>query len=313
MPRVVALAGGVGGAKLALGLQLVVAPGDLSVVVNTGDDQEFHGLLVCPDHDTVLYTLAGLADRERGWGLAGETWAAADQLARLGEPTWFAIGDRDLALHVHRTRRARDGERLTLIALDVAARLGVASRILPMADEPVRTRVRTPDGWLPFQDWFVRLGNEPAVLEVAIEGAERARMTPEVEGALAAADAIVICPSNPLVSIAPILAVPGIRDAIGDARRRGTRVAAVSPIVGGRALRGPADRMLAALGEEVSALGVARRYVGLADAFVIDRADAALAPDVERLGMRAVVAESVMTDDVSRAALARAVLAACRT
>jgi LPPG:FO 2-phospho-L-lactate transferase len=313
MPRVVALAGGVGGAKLALGLQLVVAPGDLSVVVNTGDDQEFHGLLVCPDHDTVLYTLAGLADRERGWGLAGETWAAADQLARLGEPTWFAIGDRDLALHVHRTRRARDGERLTLIALDVAARLGVASRILPMADEPVRTRVRTPDGWLPFQDWFVRLGNEPAVLEVAIEGAERARMTPEVEGALAAADAIVICPSNPLVSIAPILAVPGIRDAIGDARRRGTRVAAVSPIVGGRALRGPADRMLAALGEEVSALGVARRYVGLADAFVIDRADAALAPDVERLGMRAVVAESVMTDDASRAALARAVLEACRT
>jgi LPPG:FO 2-phospho-L-lactate transferase len=313
MPRVVALAGGVGGAKLALGLQLVVAPGDLSVVVNTGDDQEFHGLLVCPDHDTVLYTLAGLADRERGWGLAGETWAAADQLARLGEPTWFAIGDRDLALHVHRTRRARDGERLTLIALDVAARLGVASRILPMADEPVRTRVRTPDGWLPFQDWFVRLGNEPAVLEVAIEGAERARMTPEVEGALVAADAIVICPSNPLVSIAPILAVPGIRDAIGDARRRGTRVAAVSPIVGGRALRGPADRMLAALGEEVSALGVARRYVGLADAFVIDLADAALAPDVERLGMRAVVAESVMTDDVSRAALARAVLEACRT
>jgi LPPG:FO 2-phospho-L-lactate transferase len=313
MPRVVALAGGVGGAKLALGLQLVVAPGDLSVVVNTGDDQEFHGLLVCPDHDTVLYTLAGLADRERGWGLAGETWAAADQLARLGEPTWFAIGDRDLALHVHRTRRARDGERLTLIALDVAARLGVASRILPMADEPVRTRVRTPDGWLPFQDWFVRLGNEPAVLEVAIEGAERARMTPEVEGALAAADAIVICPSNPLVSIAPILAVPGIRDAIGDARRRATRVTAVSPIVGGRALRGPADRMLATLGEEVSALGVARRYVGLADAFVIDRADAALAPDVERLGMRAVVAESVMTDDASRAALARAVLEACRT
>jgi LPPG:FO 2-phospho-L-lactate transferase len=313
MPRVVALAGGVGGAKLALGLQLVVAPGDLSVVVNTGDDQEFHGLLVCPDHDTVLYTLAGLADRERGWGLAGETWAAADQLARLGEPTWFAIGDRDLALHVHRTRRARDGERLTLIALDVAARLGVASRILPMADEPVRTRVRTPDGWLPFQDWFVRLGNEPAVLEVAIEGAERARMTPEVEGALAAADAIVICPSNPLVSIAPILAVPGVRGAIEDARRRGTRVAAVTPIVGGRALRGPADRMLAALGEEVSALGVARRYVGLADAFVIDGVDAALAPDVERLGMRAAVAESVMTDDASRAALARAVLEACRT
>ena len=311
MPRVVALAGGVGGAKLALGLQLVVAPGDLSVVVNTGDDQEFHGLLVCPDHDTVLYTLAGLADRERGWGLAGETWAAAAQLARLGEPTWFAIGDRDLALHVHRTRRARDGERLTLIALDVAARLGVTSRILPMADEPVRTRVRTPDGWLPFQDWFVRLGHEPTVLEVAIEGAERARMTPEVEGALAEADAVVICPSNPLVSIAPILAIPGIRDAIADARRRGIRAAAVSPIVSGKALKGPADRMLAALGEEVSALGVARRYVGLIDVFVIDEADAALAPAVEHLGMRAVVAPSVMTDDASRAALARVVLDAC--
>jgi LPPG:FO 2-phospho-L-lactate transferase len=181
-----------------------------------------------------------------------------------------------------------------------------------MADEPVRTRVRTPDGWLPFQDWFVRLGHEPTVLEVAIEGAEQARMTPEVEGALAEADAVVICPSNPLVSIAPILAVPGIRDAIADAQRRGTRVVAVSPIVGGRALRGPADRMLAALGEEVSALGVARRYVGLADAFVIDCGDAALAPGVERLGMQAVVAESVMTDDASRAALARAVLEACR-
>jgi len=311
MPRVVALAGGVGGAKLALGLQLVVAPGDLSVVVNTGDDQEFHGLLVCPDHDTVLYTLAGLADRERGWGLAGETWAAAAQLARLGEPTWFQLGDRDLALHVHRTRRLREGERLTTVALGVAAMLGVASRILPMSDEPVRTRVRTPDGWLPFQDWFVRLRHEPAVLEVALDGVAQARMTPEVEAALGDAGAIVICPSNPLVSIGPILAVPGIRDAIGAARRGGARVAAVSPIVDGRALRGPADRMLAELGEEVSALGVARRYAGLVDAFVIDEADAALAPAVEELGMRAIVAPTVMTDDPSRAALARVVLAAC--
>ena len=311
MPRVVALAGGVGGAKLALGLQLVVAPGDLSVVVNTGDDQEFHGLLVCPDHDTVLYTLAGLADRERGWGLAGETWAAAAQLARLGEPTWFQLGDRDLALHVHRTRRLREGERLTTVALGVAAMLGVASRILPMSDEPVRTRVRTPDGWLPFQDWFVRLRHEPAVLEVALDGVAQARRTPEVEAALGDAGAIVICPSNPLVSIGPILAVPGIRDAIGAARRGGARVAAVSPIVDGRALRGPADRMLAELGEEVSALGVARRYAGLVDAFVIDEADAALAPAVEELGMRAIVAPTVMTDDPSRAALARVVLAAC--
>ena len=311
MPRVVALAGGVGGARLAHGLQLVVAPGDLTVVVNTGDDAEFHGLLVCPDHDTVVYTLAGLADRERGWGRAGETWAAAGQLARLGEPTWFQLGDRDLALHVHRTRRLREGVRPTTIALDVAARLDVATSILPMADEPVRTRVRTADGWLAFQDWFVRLRADPPVLEVAFDGVERARVTPEAEAAFARADAIVICPSNPLVSIAPILAVPGIRDAIGAARGRGVRVAAVSPIVGGKALRGPADRMLAALGEEVSALGVARRYVGLVDVLVIDEADASLAPAVERLGLDAIVAPSVMSDDASREALARVVLDAC--
>jgi LPPG:FO 2-phospho-L-lactate transferase len=311
VPRVVALAGGVGGARLAHGLQLVVAPGDLTVVVNTGDDAEFHGLLVCPDHDTVVYTLAGLADRERGWGRAGETWAAAGQLARLGEPTWFQLGDRDLALHVHRTRRLREGVRPTTIALDVAARLGVATRILPMADEPVRTRVRTGDGWLAFQDWFVRLRADPPVLEATFDGVERARVTPEAEVAFSRADAIVICPSNPLVSIAPILAVPGIRDAIGAARGRGVRVAAVSPIVGGKALRGPADRMLAALGEEVSALGVARRYVGLVDVLVIDEADASLAPAVERLGLDAIVAPSVMSDDASREALARVVLDAC--
>jgi LPPG:FO 2-phospho-L-lactate transferase len=311
VPRVVALAGGVGGAKLALGLQLVLAPGDLSVVVNSGDDQEFHGLLVCADHDTVLYTLAGLADRERGWGLAGETWAAAEQLARLGEPAWFQLGDRDLALHVHRARRIRDGERLTTIALDVATRLGVATRILPMSDAPVRTRLRTADGWLAFQDWFVRLQQVPEVLEVAFEGAGLAQATPEVTAAFAGADAIVICPSNPVVSIAPILAVPGIRHAIADAQSHGIQVGAVSPIVGGRALRGPADRMLASLGEEVNALGVARRYVGLIDALVIDDADAAFAPAIERLGIRAIVAPSVMTDDASRAALVRVVLGAC--
>ncbi len=311
MPRVVALAGGVGGAKLAYGLARVLAPGDLSVIVNTGDDAEFHGLQVWPDHDTVLYTLAGLADRERGWGRAGETWAAAEELARLGEPAWFRLGDRDLALHVHRSRRLREGERPTAIALDVAARLGVRTRLLPMADTPVRTRVRTAEGWLAFQDWFARLHAEPAVLEVAFDGLERARSTPEIDEALAAANAIVICPSNPLVSIAPILSVGGMRDGIAAARRRGVRVAAVSPIVGGRALRGPADRMLAALGEEVSAVGVARRYIDLVDVFVVDEADAALVPAVERLGMRAVVTATVMTDDASRASLARTVLDAC--
>jgi LPPG:FO 2-phospho-L-lactate transferase len=180
-----------------------------------------------------------------------------------------------------------------------------------MADAPVRTRVRIAEGWLAFQDWFVRLHAEPAVLEVVFDGVERAKSTPEVDEALAAADAIVICPSNPLISIAPILSVPGVRDAIRAARRRGVRVAAVSPIVGGRALRGPADRMLAALGEEVSALGVARRYADLVDVFVVDETDAALVPALERLGMRAVVAATVMTDDASRASLARVALDAC--
>ncbi len=308
--RVVALAGGVGGAKLAHGLGQVLAPGDLSVVVNTADDVERHGLLVCPDHDTVLYTLAGLADREHGWGLADETWSAIDQLGRLGEDTWFRLGDRDLALHVLRTARLRGGERLTEVARDVAAHLGVPTRILPMSDDPVRTRVRTPDGWLDFQDYFVRLRQAPDVLEVRFDGAASARPTPEVLAALAAAEVVVICPSNPVVSIDPILAVPGIVDALAAARARGVPVVAVSPIVGGRALRGPADRMLVSLGEESSVVGVARRYAGLVDILVVDEVDAVLVPAVEAAGPRAVVAATVMTDDASRATLARAVLRA---
>lgn len=308
--RVVALAGGVGGAKLAHGLQQVLAPGDLSVVVNTGDDVERHGLLVCPDHDTVLYTLAGLADRERGWGLADETWSAIDQLGRLGQDTWFRIGDRDLALHVLRTARLRAGARLTEVAHDVATRLGAPTRILPMSDDPVRTRVRTPNGWLDFQDYFVRLRQTPDVLEVRFEGAASARATPEVLDALAGAEAVVICPSNPVVSIGPILAVPGIAAALAAARARGIPVVAVSPIVGGRALRGPADRMLVSLGEESSVVGVARRYAGLADVLIVDEVDAALAPAVEAAGPRVVVAATVMTDDASRADLARTALRA---
>ena len=310
MPRVVALAGGVGGARLAHGLAAVLAPGELSIVVNTGDDEEFHGLLVCPDHDTVLYTLAGLADRERGWGLAGETWTAAAMLARLGEPTWFRLGDADLALHVHRTRRLREGARLTEVNRGIERALGVATPLLPMADEPVRTRVRTPDGWLPFQEYFVRLHQEPEVLEVAFEGIAAARPTPEVAAALASAEAIVVCPSNPFVSIGPILAVPGMRDLLGAARARGVRVAAVSPLVGGRALKGPADRMAVSLGGEASAAGIARVYAGLIDALLIDEVDAAEAPAVAALGVEPVVGPTVMVDDAARAALAAAAVAA---
>lgn len=310
MPRVVALAGGVGGAKLAHGLAAVLAPGDLAVVVNTADDDEFHGLLVCPDHDTVLYTLAGLADRERGWGLAGETWAAAEMLERLGEPTWFRLGDGDLAVHLHRTRRWREGVRLTVVNREIQQALGVTTPILPMTDEPVRTQVRTPDGWLPFQEYFVRLRQAPEVLEVTFDGIEAARPTPEVTAALAAAETIVVCPSNPFVSIGPILAVPVMRGLVDAARARGVRVAAVSPLVGGRALRGPADRMAATLGGEASAAGIARLYAGLVDALLIDEVDAAEAPAIAALGIEPVVGPIVMGDDASRAALAGAAVAA---
>lgn len=305
---IVALAGGVGGAKLAHGLQAEVGS-DLAVVVNTGDDLERHGLLVCPDHDTVLYTLAGIANREWGWGIAGETWNAAEMLATYGEESWFRLGDRDLATHIVRTDRLRRGERLTSIAGHLQRSLGVVAAILPMADEPVRTEVRTDDGWLEFQDYFVRRHQEPDVHEIRFAGAAAATITPEVAAAFAAADAIVICPSNPLVSIGPILAVPGMREAIDAARRRGVRVVAVSPIVGGVALKGPADRMLVSLGHESSAVGVARLYRDIADALVIDRADAALAPGIEALGMAVLVTDSVMTDDDSRRRLAAETLA----
>ncbi len=309
--RVVELAGGVGGAKLAHGLQALVGA-DLTVVVNTGDDLERHGLAIWPDHDTVLYTLAGLDDRERGWGLAGETWAVMDALARLGEETWFRLGDRDLATHVARTERLRAGVRPTDVARALRGSLRVAALILPMSDEAVRTEVLVDDGWLEFQEYFVHRRQEPTVRDVRFRGAESARPTPEVVEAIAAADTIVIAPSNPIVSIGPILAVPGIRAAVGAARGRGVPVVAVSGIVGGVALKGPADRMLVSLGHASSALGVARLYVGLIDAFVIDAVDAALAPAIEALGMRAVVTDTIMRDDASRGRLARDVLDAAR-
>jgi len=307
MAAVVCLAGGVGGAKLAEGLQTELGP-DLTVIVNTADDSERHGLLVCADHDTVMYTLAGLENPELGWGLAGDTWNAMDAFERYGEEAWFRLGDRDLATHVVRTARLRDGERLTTVCRGLQARLGVRAAILPMTDEPVRTHVRTDAGWLDFQDYFVRLRQAPDVREVRFDGVDAARPTPEVTAAIDAATAIVIAPSNPIVSIAPILAVPGMTELLAGARARGSRIVAVSGIVGGKALKGPADRMLASLGHEPTAVGVARGYAGLVDTFVLDTVDAALAPEVEALGLRIVVADTIMTDDESRARLARAVL-----
>jgi LPPG:FO 2-phospho-L-lactate transferase len=306
-PRIVALAGGVGGAKLADGLQAHL--GDrLTVVVNTADDVERHGLLVMPDHDTVLYNLAGIEQADLGWGIEGDTHATFGQLVAYGEEDWFRLGDRDLALHIVRTARLRSGERLTDVCLGAQAALGLTARILPMTDAPVRTEVRIEDGWIEFQEYFVHRRQEPDVHEVRFAGAESARPTPEVMAALDASDAIVICPSNPLVSVAPILAVPGIREGLAAARARGTMVVAVSPLVGGKAIKGPADRMLTTLGHAASAVGVARLYASLADVLVIDEVDRGLVPEVEQLGLQAVVSDTIMTDDASRARLAGVVL-----
>src|SRR4051794_33319132 len=304
---VVVLAGGVGGAKLAEGLQAVLGA-DLSVIVNTADDTERHGLLVCADHDTVMYTLAGLENPEFGWGLAGDSWNVMAALERYGEEGWFPPGDRDLATHIVRTEQLRRGVRLTDVCRVLQARLGVVATILPMADEPVRTQVRTDDGWIAFQDYFVRLRQAPDVREVRFDGIEAAQPTSEVVAAIGGASLIVIAPSNPIVSVGPILAVPGMREALARVRGTGTRIVAVSGIVGGKALKGPADRMLASLGQDPTAVGVARGYAGLIDAFVMDTVDRELAPDIEALGIRPIVTDTIMTDDASRARLAEVVL-----
>ena len=306
--KVTLLAGGTGGAKMAHGFQQVLEPGELTVIVNVADDTELFGLHVSPDLDTVLYTLAGLANPDTGWGIAGDTWTALEMLGRYGEPTWFRIGDADLATHVRRSRLLGEGVSLTDATQSMAEALGVPSRILPATDDRVRTVLQTDAGDLEFQDYFVRLRQEPEVRGVRFEGLDLARATPQVLNAIGTADLLVIAPSNPVVSVEPILGVAGVRQAIVAAGRRGTPRVAVSPIVAGAALKGPADRMLASLGHEVTALGVARLYAGLIDSFVLDEADAALASSVEELGMEALVIPTVMRNDQDRAALARALI-----
>lgn len=303
--RVTLLAGGTGGTKLAHGFAMLAPRVELAVIANVGDDFEPHGLRVCPDIDALLYTLGGLIDAERGWGIRGDTHTAHAMLERYGRPSWFAVGDADLATHVERTRRLSDGASLTDATAAMAASLGIAARILPATDDRYRTTLDTDEGRLDFQDYFVRRRQEPQVRAVVMEGAGTARATAAVVEAIAAADLVVIGPSNPIVSIGPILDLPGIRAAVAAA----TSVA-VSPIVAGRALKGPADRMLASLGHEVTALGVARIYAGLVDRFVLDEADAGLAPDVEALGMLVEVLPTVMRDDSDRAALATRLLEA---
>ena len=303
--RVCALAGGVGGAKLSAGLQDALAPGDLSVVVNTADDFDPWGLRVCPDLDTVMYTLAGVANPETGWGLAGESFAFLEALAGYGEDAWFKLGDRDLATHVLRTQKLREGETLTGATESLARALGVPGRILPMCDEKVSTMLKTPAGLLEFQEYFVRRRQRDEVLGVDLVGIEDARPTGAVLEAVSRADVIVFCPSNPVVSLGPILSVPGMRDALAAATA--PRVA-VSPIVGGKALRGPADRMLHSLGHEVSSAGVAALYEGLLDGMVVDRADEGQRGEIEGLGMRVLATDAVMHDTPDRVRLAREVL-----
>ena len=305
--RITALAGGTGAAKLLRGLGRVIDLRDLTVIVNTGDDAEIWGLHVSPDLDTVCYTLGGVIDERKGWGLTDETFHALDQIARFGEPVWFNLGDRDLATHLHRTRLLREGRTLTQITRGIAQALGVTAAVLPMSDQPVRTRILGPDGWLAFQEYFVREKAQVEVRGVNYAGAPAARPAPGVLDALRSADAILVCPSNPITSIGPILAVPGLVAAL---RATDATVAAVSPIVGGDAVSGPAGRLMAAAGLPVSATGVARAYGGWLDVLVFDEQDRALAPEIRDAGALPVAAPTMMSSREAEAALARHVLAA---
>ncbi len=305
------LAGGVGAARFLRGLVDVVDPGLVTTVVNTADDDRFHGLHVSPDLDSVTYALADANNRELGWGLAGETFATMDALDRYGVPTWFRLGDRDLATHLFRTQRLAAGARFDEVTAEIATAWGVRMRLLPMTNDPVRTRilVRRDDGTteeLAMQEWFVRERTEAPVLEVRFAGAEQSRPAPGVLEALETCETILICPSNPVISIGPILAVPGLRDVLV---RRRDRVVGVSPIIAGRPVKGPADRLMGPLGIDVSCVGVARAYREFCGTLVIDAADAADAAAVERLGVRAVVADTLMRDARIAATLARDVLA----
>jgi LPPG:FO 2-phospho-L-lactate transferase len=306
------LAGGVGAARFLAGLVRVVPPADVVAIVNTADDDEFHGLYVSPDLDSVTYTLAGASNVVQGWGLEGETFATLDAMERYDVPTWFRLGDKDLATHLFRTERMRNGATLSEVTAEITRAWSIDARLIPMSDDPVRTRITVQrDGGeieeLAMQKWFVGERAAPPVVSVRFEGAELARPAPGVLEALTLADTIVICPSNPVISIGPILAVPGVRDILV-ARR--DRVVAVSPIVGGAPVKGPADRLMGPLGIEVSCVGVARAYAEICGSLVIDAVDAERAAEVEAAGVRAVVTDTMMRSPEIAAALAAETLAA---
>lgn len=301
--KIAALAGGVGASKLLRGLVNVMEPRDLTIIGNTGDDLEMHGLSISPDLDIVMYTLAGVVEEKTGWGIKNDTFHTLERLAALGRESWFRLGDKDLATHIHRTALLRAGFTLTEVTETLRQLFGVPASILPMSDQPVRTMISTEGGRIHFQDYLVRQRAHPTVLGIDFEGAGEAVPAPGVLEALAEAEGIILCPSNPLISIGPILAVPGIREAL-QARRES--VVAVNPIVAGKSLKGPSDRMLQQLGHEVSAVGVARLYCGVAGTLVIDSRDAGLRSSIENLGMKVEVRETVMKTLADKENLARA-------
>ncbi|MDA0733016.1 MAG: 2-phospho-L-lactate transferase [SAR202 cluster bacterium Casp-Chloro-G3] len=305
--KVLALAGGTGGAKLALGLARILPTEQLVIVVNTGDDECFHGLHVSPDLDTIMYTLAGLVNQETGWGLSGDTFNALDMLRKYDVDTWFNLGDNDLATHVRRTQLLRQGLSLSQVTEELCRRLGVEHQVLPMSDQPVRTVLTTDIGDLPMQTYFVRHRSKPKVSSIAYVGAESAEVAPQFAAAIADADIIVFCPSNPYLSVGPILAVPGVRENLAKIRSTQLRVA-VSPIVGGAAIKGPAAKIMAELGHEVSCVGVAQTYQGICDVFVIDEQDAHLAPDIQRMGLKPLVAPTIMNTEADKITLAGRIL-----
>jgi LPPG:FO 2-phospho-L-lactate transferase len=300
-PRVALLAGGTGAARLACGLAAVLPPGHLSVIANTGDDEEFFGLLVCPDTDSLLYHLAGIFNEDSGFGVSDETFHALETLGRLGEATWFSLGDRDIGLHLLRARLRRQGATLSEAVAEIGRRLGLSAPVIPMSDDPVRTRVATDGGELSLQEWFVREACRPPVRGVRFAGAESARPSAAAVSAVEGADLVVIGPSNPFISIDPILRLltPHLRR---------DRVVAISPVVGGRSLKGPTVTMLEQLGEEPTALGVARHYLRAAGEFVLDEADRGLAAAVLALGVRVRVLDTLMPDQEARRRLAGAIL-----
>lgn len=303
---IVALAGGVGASKLLLGLSKVLPSEELTVIVNTGDDLELHGLSISPDLDIVTYTLAGVVNPATGWGVRDDTFAALEWLEKYGRPAWFHLGDRDLATHLHRTEMLRSGSSLSEAAESIRVALGVKAAILPMSDHKVRTILRTSEGTLAFQEYLVERRAEPVVQAIEFSGARESLPAPAVLEAIGGADGIIICPSNPLISIGPILAVPGIREAL---RARRNDVLAVSPIVGGKSLKGPSDRMLVQLGMKASALAVAKLYRDFTGCFLLDLQDRELHSSIEALDMKVALAQTVMRIDDDKMALAQSALA----